>query len=227
MKINERFNLHRSGFRYPANYGYCKRLSNHFSEGLCKNANYHVQIIEKLEGNGRTGRKALDTQVTSLRKARETHWMLKLRTVYPYGLNDRIGDEHRNTTGVSMIASRFPSLKRSAPSRGVERRRPMNPSILFNADNFHESFKIILTDNLPNSMNYIRIQLASMRKSSLRKLHTLLNDEVSSKADNFILAQWYNAAIDIIESKLYKPLPLRNVGHLQRTPALCSFTTKQ
>lgn len=105
LKINERFNLHRSGFRYAANYGYCKRLSNHFSEGFCKNANYHVQIIEKLEGNGRTGRKALDSQVTSLRKARETHWMLKLRTVYPYGLNDRIGDEHRNTTGVLMIAS--------------------------------------------------------------------------------------------------------------------------
>ena len=207
LKINERFNLHRSGFRYPANYGYCKRLSNHFSEGLCKNANYSVQIIEKLEGNGRTGRKALDTQVTSLRKTQETHWMLKLRTVYPYGLNDRIGDEHRNTTGGSMIASRFPPLKRSAPFRGVERRRPINPSVLFNADNFHENLKIMLADNLPNAMNHIRIQLTSMKKSSLRKLHTLLNDEVSSKADNFVFAQWYNAAIDIIESKLYKPLP--------------------
>ena len=28
----------------------------------------------------------------------------------------------------------------------------MNPSNLFNADDFHENFKIILTDNLPNSM---------------------------------------------------------------------------
>ena len=74
-------------------------------------------IIEKLEDDGRTERNALNSQVTSLRKARETHWMLKLRTVYPFGLNDRIGDEHRNTTGVSMIACRFPPLKRSAPTR--------------------------------------------------------------------------------------------------------------
>ena len=50
LKISERFNWHRSCFKYPAHYGFCKRLSNHFSEGLCKNANYSVQIIEKLEG---------------------------------------------------------------------------------------------------------------------------------------------------------------------------------
>ena len=131
--------------------------------------------------------------------------MLKLCTVYPFGLNKRIGDKHCNTTGVSMIAFLFPPLKRSAPFRGVERKRPINPSILFDADNFHETLKIILADNLSNAMNHIRIQLTSMKKSSLRKLHTLLNDEVSSKADNFVFAQWYNAAIDIIESKLYKP----------------------
>ena len=87
LKISERFNWHRSCFKYPAHYGFCNRLSNHFSEGLCKNANYSVQIIEKLEGDGRTERNALNSQVTSLRKARETHWMLKLRTVYPFGLN--------------------------------------------------------------------------------------------------------------------------------------------
>ena len=207
LKISERFNWHRSCFKYPAHYGFCNRLSNHFSEGLCKNANYSVQIIEKLEGDGRTERNALNSQVTSLRKARETHWMLKLRTVYPFGLNDRIGDEHRNTTGVSMIACRFPPLKRSAPTRGLTRRRPTNMVFSFDADDLHDRFKITLADNLPNAMNFIRITLSSMKKSCLRKLHTLFNDELSSKADDFKFAQWYNAAIDIIESKLYKPIP--------------------
>ena len=50
LKISERFNWHRSCFKYPAHYGFCNRLSNHFSEGLCKNANYSVQIIEKVTG---------------------------------------------------------------------------------------------------------------------------------------------------------------------------------
>ena len=133
--------------------------------------------------------------------------MLKLRTVYPFGLNDRIGDEHRNTTGVSMIACRFPPLKRSAPTRGLTRRRPTNMVFSFDADDLHDRFKITLADNLPNAMNFIRITLSSMKKSCLRKLHTLFNDELSSKADDFKFAQWYNAAVDIIESKLYKPIP--------------------
>lgn len=83
LKINERFNLHRSHFKYPTHYGYCKRLSNHFSEGLCKNANYSVQIIEKLEGNGRTGRTSLDPQVSSLRKTRDS---LDVKTSYSLSL---------------------------------------------------------------------------------------------------------------------------------------------
>ena len=46
-----------------------------------------------------------------------------------------------------------------------------------------------------------------MEKSCLRKLHTLFNDELSSMANYFNFAQWYNAAIDTIESKLCKPIP--------------------
>ena len=30
------------------------------------------------------------------RKKRELHWMKTLRTVYPYGLNDRLGDEYKS-----------------------------------------------------------------------------------------------------------------------------------
>jgi len=49
--------------------------------------------------------------------------MLKLRTVFPYGLNDKIGGEYKNETR-SCIASRFPPLKRnfSRVSRGVNRK---------------------------------------------------------------------------------------------------------
>jgi len=38
----------------------------------------------------------MDLAVKPLHKARELYWMLKLRTVFPYGLNDRVGDEYKN-----------------------------------------------------------------------------------------------------------------------------------
>ena len=53
----------------------CKWLAEHFSKGICKNANYSAQIIEKWQGNVKQFLGGSEEQ------------MLKLRTVYPYGLN--------------------------------------------------------------------------------------------------------------------------------------------
>ena len=41
----------------------------------------------KWQGNGRTSPGAIDLGEAVLRRERETEWMLKLRTVYQYGLN--------------------------------------------------------------------------------------------------------------------------------------------
>ena len=50
-------------------------------------------VIEKIEGSGRTDKNAIDSKVSSMRKKREDFWMKTLKTVYPYGLNDRVGDD--------------------------------------------------------------------------------------------------------------------------------------
>ena len=47
-----------------------------------------------------------------LRMNRELHWMLKLRTVYPFGLNDRMGDEFKIERNQKLIACQFPKLDR-------------------------------------------------------------------------------------------------------------------
>ena len=39
--------------------------------------------------------------------------MLTLRTVYPYGLNDRVGDEYMTNREPRIMGIKFPSLKRS------------------------------------------------------------------------------------------------------------------
>ena len=42
----------------------------------------------------RTGRAAIDCSLADLHRKKETEWMLKLRTAYSYGLNDRV--EHKD-----------------------------------------------------------------------------------------------------------------------------------
>ena len=63
QKLNKRFNWHRTGFNQPDNYGFCCILSDHSHNGVCCNASSLVQILEKLEGNSRTARNALDAEI--------------------------------------------------------------------------------------------------------------------------------------------------------------------
>ena len=98
--------------------------------------------------------------------------MLKLCSVYPFGLNDRIGDEHRNTTGVSIIACWFPPLNQSVTTNGLAPRSLTKSVFSFDSDDFHNRLKIPLADNFPIAMIFIRITLSLMKKSFLRKFHT-------------------------------------------------------
>ena len=49
---------------------------------------------------------------------------MKLRTVFSYGLNDRVGDEHSSFRSKNLIGSLFPPLKRYSPNhvRGHNRK---------------------------------------------------------------------------------------------------------
>ena len=91
--LNRRYNWHRTGFNQPGKCGF-RTLSDHFDKGICCNTSSSVQTLKKLEGNGRTARNALDASITSISKQSEKTWMVQLRTIYPYGLNDCLGNEY-------------------------------------------------------------------------------------------------------------------------------------
>ena len=129
--------------------------------------------------------------------------MLKLRTVYPYGLNDRIGDEYKPSQSHSFVGHRFPRLERNFDRLSRGNNRVGNNKL--SPDSFLQLFKTNLRENLAQSMNLIRVSLSSMKKSHLKKVHNLVSDEISDKDTNFKFSQWYYVIIDIIESKLYKP----------------------
>ena len=203
QRLNQRFNKHRQGIKSPQKYGTCRILSNHFNEGCCRGKTYKVQILEKLEGNGRTARGAIDPTLTCKRKERELYWMLKLRTVFPYGLNDRIGDEFKNEDTHVAVGKRFPRLIRSHPrvARGSLRKGKNQLTYL----KFLEQLKHLLKNRLPEALNFIRISVTSFKKKDLKKLADAVNDILSDSDNQFNFHQWYSVIVDLIDTKLYKP----------------------
>ena len=209
QKLNERFAGHNLGINKPDKYGFCKILSGHFNS-CCKNADYRVQILEKLKGKGRTERGALDASITQIRKAKEKEWMLKLRTVYPYGLNDRIGDEFKDDNCHMQVGNKFPALSRSFNRLGRGASRYGQYTGITGA-RFATELKRVLDVDLPNAVNFIRKSLSSMKKSHLKYIHNIISDEISDYPSEFSFSQWYLVILDIIECKLYKPTPPRNI----------------
>ena len=64
-----------------------------FSSGPCKGAAHFAQVIENWEGDGHLPNQGGEDQdLSRKRKKQEDHWMLKLRTIYPYGLNESLNE---------------------------------------------------------------------------------------------------------------------------------------
>ena len=59
QQLNIRFATHGASISGKLKSNSCKQPSEHFSTGICKNAKYSVQIIEKWQGNGRTSHGAI------------------------------------------------------------------------------------------------------------------------------------------------------------------------
>ena len=204
-KLNERFNKHDSAFSNNKTTAFCVILTNHFNSGKCKGAKYTVNILEKLDGSGRTERRAMDPESTAYRKQREIYWMLKLRTVYPYGLNDRIGDEYKSHDTHIIVGKRFPPLKRTFPRENRGSLRKGNHSLTPNM--FYDNLQNMFHRDIKKVPNFIRTSLTNMKKSSLRSIHEKLNMELNNKPSDFDFTQYYLLALDIIETKLYTKPP--------------------
>ena len=112
QSLRDKFSGDRAGMKNPFADNRCKILTKHFSFGLCKNANYIVNIIEKLSGSGRDDNGNPIPGVTVERQKKETKWMLTLQILYPYGLNDRVGDEYMEEKDSRVVGNKFLPLHR-------------------------------------------------------------------------------------------------------------------
>ena len=66
----------------------------------------------------------------------------------------------------------------------------------------------MLNTSIKDTPNFIRISISSMKKSHLQITHELLSTKLCDSPPDSIFSIYYHQAIDLIESKIYKPLAL-------------------
>ena len=100
----------------------CERRIEH-SRSTCPGGfNFKVQIIIKLKGNGNNK----DQNQKEERLKFEDGAIKALRTIYPYGLNERAKDKITGTDKHKNIGSLFPPLPRKSPPIRRERKNRNN-----------------------------------------------------------------------------------------------------
>ena len=76
QKLNKRFNWNRTGFNKSGKRSLCRILSDHSHKFVVL---ILLIILEKVKGNGKAARNALNASITSRGKQDEKTWMLKFR----------------------------------------------------------------------------------------------------------------------------------------------------
>jgi len=201
----------------------CEHVINHSTE-LCNGHRFHYQIIEKLPGTGYTNGE-LDEGMTKIRKEHENDWIKRLRTIFPYGLNEKADGKETNSSIIHhAVGKLFPPIPRSGerPIRSRSNKNNRIP-ILSISDFFTQLNSYILVDT-KNSFNNIRILLNRSKKKLLKEIaHSLI------ERDNFTYVegreQWYLYISDIIDTLLLKNVAPQKKVH-RENPCIIHFCNK-
>ena len=190
--LNRRMNTHRT-----AKSG-CEISINHY-KNVCPGATFKIQIIEKLPGNGyKDG--AIDDDMRKYRLKREDYWMKTLRTLYPYGLNEKTKDMNKDLPTGKL----FPPLPRYGSKFINQRAR--NPHILVNElSNLQNFLQHLQTLDTLTRGNSIRKLLERFKIKDLKSLASQAHSELDTCSDKNL--RWLKLVIDIFLTKVYEEEP--------------------
>ena len=121
IPMHSRMNIHRKGKTG------CEIAINHFTN-VCPGAKFSIRVLEKLSGNGYKNGKR-DKEMYKHRLEREDFWMKKLRTLYPYGLNEKSKDMNKKSYLNWPVGTLFPPLSRHGPREPGNRNRTKVPAL--------------------------------------------------------------------------------------------------
>ena len=114
--------------------------------------------------------------------------MHELRKIFPYSLNDRIGDEFINTLMLLLNFVKFWKNCKVVP--------------LLLPQQFLNNLHHMVNANSKDAPNFIRISISSIKKSYLKITHELLSTKLCDSLPDFIFSIYYHQAIDLIESNI-------------------------
>ena len=101
--------------------------------------------------------------------------MKSLRTIYPYGLNEKAKakDKVKGSEDHLNIGCLFPPLPRKGPSVRRERKNRNNRNEkIFTKESFFEQLKTYITEDIKSSFFNIRITLNKLRKKTLKSIYS-------------------------------------------------------
>lgn len=181
----------------------CEHEIRHCKEA-CNGYNFQYQIIEKLPGTG-YNQGQLDPAMTRLRKEREEIWIKKLRTIYPYGLNEKASKKETDSTVLHpAVGKLFPPLPRRGNRLLRSRDSRNNHSSQISCEEFFANLdQLLLQTNIRSSFNEIRKILNLAKKKVLKEIafHILERDKFTFYENRY---QWYHYILDIIDTKFLK-----------------------
>lgn len=188
IPLHKRMNIHRT-----SKTG-CEISIDHYTN-VCPGATFSIQILEILPGTGYTNGK-IDETMLRYRREREDYWIKLLRTVYPYGLNDKV----KSTTQDKPVGKLFPPLSRHG-SRYVDQRSRNHRNLDNQSLDLDAFFTMINKFNIDIRANEFRKTLDSFRQKDLRRLAAEANLKLFSCSDH--IKRWYEQLIDVFFTKIY------------------------
>ena len=189
IPLHKRMNIHRRG------KSGCEISINHY-KNVCPGSSFTIQIIEVLPGNGyKNG--AFDIDMNKYRKEREEYWIKTLRTVYPYGLCEKI--TRKGIAEDAPIGRLYPPLSRHGERLSGLDTRTRNGS-RNNRDSISVS-DLLEHENVKEKSNHCRKLLDKLNKKILKKIKIEATELFLTATDDRL--RWYELILDIINSKFY------------------------
>ena len=175
----------------------------------CKSS-FSYQIIEKLPGNGYNLDGSIDKEMSKIRKDKEDEWIKKMRVIFPYGLCEKARGKDNDCSVIHDAVGKsykgFPIPRKGIrPTRSRENRNVRE--FIVTCDDFFSKLEIIFSNNLHTSYNEIRVTLNNTKKKVLKEIayHLLERTKYTFHPKR---EQWYLYILDIIDTKLYKNIPI-------------------
>jgi len=191
---------------------------DHFTTGSCKGKDYKVQILEKINKKGTNADGKMNKETASLRRQREVCWMKELRTVYPYGLNNRC-DTNRDQRSLDDNLYKKMTRKKKNNRHRSKKTSHMKPGMT--SDELLQKLK---TADAHSIVNIIHQTIPQMNKVELRKCGKLLLDYDEHQHDDPINERIKNIIEDMIFFKIgYKKSPGKEKSKKDLNPLVVCY----